>query len=258
MSEQFKSNEAEQKFQNYSGQLDQVTTRGDGKLELGEAFNKNLIDFTASLQHLNIHHEGKTAGSQFNGRVFENSSDVQGLINKLLPDELHYDQFGRAEITLDVSGAPESLGWTGIKRIEEIKKSFPDAVIESRPRIDGGIEAEEDDVSGAWYPEMARDPKSGRFEVLKDENGEVKNLKGKFEPNANIVSLPSKSAETNKITVIMQKDKSTGKPTVLTIFPGENAPAFPAKINSESYKASTLGNTQETRFWKDHAFIQQT
>ena len=93
---------------------------------------------------------------------------------------------------------------------------------------------------------------------LIDENGEVKNLKGKFEPNANIVSLPSKSAETNKITVIMQKDKSTGKPTVLTIFPGENAPAFPAKINSESYKASTLGNTQETRFWKDHAFIQQT
>lgn len=245
------------KFQGYSGRMEQMTTRGDGKLEIGEVFHKDAIDFGVASQHLNIHHEGKTAGSQFNGKIFENQADVETLIKKLLPDELHYDQYGRAEVTLEVSGMPESLGWSGVKSIEEIKESSPDATIESKLRMSGGTEAAEDGIEGAWYPETGRNSQTGQFEILKNENGEIKNPRGKFEPKANIVSLPSKSAETNKITVIVQKDKATGKPTVVTIFPGENAPAFPAKINAEGYKASTLGDTQETKFWKEHAFIQQ-
>lgn len=250
-------NTPDSKFLNYSGRFDQTTTRGNGTLELGEVFKRDEIDFGAALEHLRIHREGGAAGSQFNGRIFENPADTEVLLRKLLSEQLQYDQFGRAEVTIEVSGSPEPLGWAGVKSLEEIKKLSPEAVVESKPRVGGGVPAVEEGIEGAWYPEMGRNPKTGKFEILRDEQGGVKNPKGKFEPNANIVSLPARVAETNKVTVIIQKDTKTGKPTVLTIFPGENAPAFPAKIDTDAYKASTLGDTKEARFWKEHAFIQQ-
>jgi len=53
----------EEKFENFTTKMKQVTTRGDGTLEKGEEFIKADIDFGASLDHLKIHHEGGVAGS---------------------------------------------------------------------------------------------------------------------------------------------------------------------------------------------------
>lgn len=254
-------NPEQEKFNDFSATMEQITTRGDGTLEKADEFNKADIDFGAALDHLNIHHGGEVAGSQFNGEIFQNSEDVRSLLEKILPDTLNYDQFGRAELTLDVKHEGEQpLGYTGVKSIEELQTLFPDAVVEQKARIAGGAEGEEDGVRGSWYPEMEKDPATGRFVVAKNPDGSVKNPNGKFESLANIATVSSDKfrevSKTDKVTVIIQKGRDTAKPTVLTIFPGENAPAFPAKINSESYKASTLGDTKETNFWNEHVFIR--
>ena len=124
----------------------------------------------------------------------------------------------------------------------------------------GGIEATEDGIEGAWYPEMDRNQASGRFEIVLNEDKTVKNPKGKFEPRANIVTIDQNRfkevSKTDKITVIIQKDKEALTPTVLTVLPGENAPIFPAKIINENYKADSLNNSNEANYWENHAFIR--
>lgn len=250
----------EDKFKKYSAQVEQITTRGDGTLEKKGEFSRDDIDFGASLEHLRIHHGGEVAGSQLNGEVFAGPDDVQAMLKRLLPEKLHYDQFDRAEITLDISHeGQQPVGWSGVKSVEEIRQNFPAAKVEQRVRMPGGTEETIDGVGGAWYPETARS-KEGRFEVVKDDAGNVRNPKAKFEPKANIARIPKErfqeASKTNKLTVIIQKDRNTQHPTVLTIFPGENAPAYPAKIDTADYKASSLGNTKETRFWKEYAFIE--
>jgi hypothetical protein len=251
----------EQKFVNFSATLEQNTTRGDGTVEKGESFNKSEIDFGASLEHLQIHHGGEVAGSQFNPDVLSDPKAVEELLKQLLPDQLDYDQFGRAEITLDVSNPSDApIGWSGVKSIDEIRSAFPDAEIEETMRMPGGEEATEDGVAGAWYPEMARNPDTGRFEVAVDSQGNVKNPKGKFEPRASIATVDPERfkdiAQTKKLTLIIQKDRQTQRPTVMTIFPGENAPMFPAKIQAEDYQADTLHNSNESRYWAGHAFVR--
>ncbi|TSC76087.1 MAG: hypothetical protein G01um101433_817 [Parcubacteria group bacterium Gr01-1014_33] len=241
--------------------MEQITTRGDGKVETGEEFRGQDIDFGVALEHLKIHQDGEVAGSQFNGEIFRRSDQMKDLLGRLLPFRLQYDQYGRAELTFTVSHRERKpIGWTGVKSHEEIKRIFPGAVIEKQPRMPGGIEAEEQGIQGSWYPEMARNPETGQFVVARDEQGSVKNLKGKFEPLAYVAAIPKEKFQeisaTDKITVIIQKDTKTGRPVILTVFPGENAPAFPTKIDSADYKMSTLGDTKETSFWEQHAFIQ--
>lgn len=246
-------------FDGWSATFEQVTTRGDGKLELHDRFGKDEIDFGAVRDHLRIHEGGQIAGSQFNGDIFQSPDDVVRAVQKLLPETMSYDQFDRAEITLDVKlGSDQPIGGTGVKSLDEIHKQYPDARIEKRARIPGGFPGVEEGEDGIWYPETVRDSDSGRFVVAINPDGTPKNLHGKFEPLANIAILSGvEAAPVEKVTVVIQKDRQTGKPTVLTIFPGENAPAFPAKINSESYKASSLGNTNEKRYWAEHAFLQK-
>lgn len=248
-------------LKSFTATTEQVTTRGDGTLEKGEEFDKFDIDFSSALEHLKIHHDGDVAGSQFNSEVLPSSEQVEAMIKKLLPDVLTYDQYGRAELVLDVSHEGDTpLGWSGVKSVEEIKRNFPDAVIEKKLRMPGGVEAVEDGIEGAWYPEMDRNPETGQYEVVKDESGEVKNPKGKFEPKANIATVDAEKfrevAKTDKITVIIEKDKETGKPTVLTVYPGDNAPMFPVKFDTEDFKLDTLKDSNEERYWDEHAFIQ--
>lgn len=255
-----KKTESEE-FVGFDSSLEQTTTRGDGKLEKGEEFNKKQINFSGALEHLKIHHEGAVAGSQFNSKIFDSPQKVEELLIKILPHTLNYDQYNRAEITLDIShDTPESIGWTGVKNINDIKNDFPDANLERQMRMPGGIEATEDGIEGAWYPEMDRNQESGRFEIVLNEDKTVKNPKGKFEPRANIVTVDQdrfkEVSKTDKITVIIQKDKETLTPTVLTVFPGENAPMFPAKINTENYKSDSLNNSNEANYWENHAFIR--
>jgi hypothetical protein len=198
------------------------------------------------------------AGSQFNGEVVQGSDDLRYLLKKSLPATLQFDQFNRAEITLDFK-MEQPLGWSGVKSIEEVRTSFPDAQFEKTARIPGGEEAVEEGIEGAWYPETAR-TSDGGFEVVKDEEGKIKNPHAKFEPKANIVNIPKDRfrdiCKTEKITLIIQKDNQSNRPVVLTIFPGDNAPAYPAKISTESYKATSLGDTKEMKFWSKYAFIK--
>src|SRR3989344_1657177 len=174
----------EEKFKDFSAELEQTTTRGE-TMEKGAEFQKADIDFTAAI-----------------------------------------DQFNRAEITITINKKDSSpIGYTGVKSIEEIKTLYPEADIKQEVRIPGGEPGVEDGVVGAWYPETDKNPETGRFEVVKDEAGNVKNPKGKFEPNVNIATVDAerykKDAGTSEITVIIQKDRKTEKPVVLTIFPGK-------------------------------------
>lgn len=251
----------EEELEKFSvSKMEQMTTRGDGTLEKKENFETKEIDFGSSLEHLRIHHEGEVAGSQFNGELFKEPEDVEKLLRNLLPEELSYDQFDRAEITLDVSYEGEKpIGWSGVKNMEEVKEKFPEAEIKKEMRFGGGEMATEEGVEGMWYPEMERD-ETGKFVVAKDKEGNIKNPKGKFEPHANIAYIPKSKFEeisqTEKITVVIQKDKENEKPMVLTVFPGDNAPAFPAKINAENFKLDTLKDTKEEKYWENNVFIK--
>ena len=139
-------------------------------------------------------------------------------------------------------------------------EGFEGVSIEHGMRIPGGEPAEVDGVKGAWYPEAVRDPETGRFETATNTDGSVKNPHGKFEPDALIATTTEDAIQgvssTDKITVIIQKNPETAAPTVLTIFPGENAPAFPAKIQSEAYQVDTLQGGPEAAYWREHAFVK--
>jgi hypothetical protein len=235
------------KFKNFSAALEQTSTRGDGSVEKGPNFKKSEIDYSVVLNHLKIHSEGTAvAGSIFNGEVVGSPEEIKEMVDHLLPETLNYDQHGRVELTFDVEHSGEQpIGWSGVKSIEEIQKVFPDAKIKKEIRmLDDHKDATEEGIAGAWYPE-------------KDKDGNVINQKGKFEPLANIVTVDAdefkKVSATNKISVIIEKDKDTQKPKVLTIYPGENAPMFPAKI--PKYEIDTLIGPAE-EYWKTHAFIR--
>lgn len=261
MSETFKPQPNSEKFKDFSQKLEQTTTRSD-KLELSsETFKKDEMDFGASLDHLKIHYGGEVAGSQFNSEIFTGPDDMKALILNLLPDNINYDQFGRAELTLKIQN-PENkhMGWSGVQSIESLKENFPQTEIKKEIRTPGGEPAEVDGITGAWYPETTRNPQTGQFEIAKNDDGSIKNPHGKFEPMANVAAVAdfNEAAKTDKITLIIQKDRNSGKPTVLTIFPGENAPAFPAKIDSESYKADSLKDPKSNEFWSNHVFVRKT
>lgn len=262
MTKTFENNETEKggEIKNELLNIEQITTRGDGKIEKGEEFLRDDIDFKNALEHLNIHHGGEIAGSVFNAEVVKDPEAVKKMIINLLPEKLNYDQFGRAEITLEVGGIKKPLGFSGISSIEDIQKKFPGVEIKKEIRMPGGEASNEGGIDGAWYPETTRD-ENGKFVPAKDAEGNIKNPKGKFEPESNIAYVSNLEMEstmaTRKMTIILSKEKESGKPSVLTIFPGENAPAFPAKIDTENYKANTLDSTNESEFWKKHVFIRK-
>lgn len=237
--------------------IEQKSTRGDGSVELGEAFENGNIDFSGVMSHISIHTGGEDAGSQFNGEKFDSTESVIEAVRGLLPESLQYDQHGRAELTILIEG--ESVGFTGVKSLQELE-GFEGVSIEHGMRIPGGEPAEVDGVKGAWYPEAVRDPETGRFETATNTDGSVKNPHGKFEPDALIATTTEDAIQgvssTDKITVIIQKNPETAVPTVLTIFPGENAPAFPAKIQSEAYQFDTLQGGPEAAYWREHAFVK--
>lgn len=237
--------------------IQQITTRWDN-LKLWEKFSKSDIDFAWSMDHINIHINWQVAWSQFNWKVFKDSKELRNFVSNLLPDSIQYDQFDRAEITFDIeSDVP--IGWTGIKSIDNIQKSYPKAIIQKEIRIPWWQESVLNGIKWVRYPEMIRNPETWKFEVALDQKWNIKNLYWKFEPQANIVRIDSddfyKLAATNKLTIIIEKNKSTQKPQILTVFPGENAPAFPAKIDTENYKSDTLQG-KESDFWEKYVLIK--
>ena len=236
--------------------VEQFSTRGDGKVELKEAFHKDEIDFSGAVDHLRIHTEGDVAGSQFNSEVFDSPEAVIDMVKHVLPESLDFDQNGMAELTLTVENSV--MGFTGVKSLDAIK-SMPGVKLEQGMRIPGGEPAEVDGIKGAWYPESGRNAE-GKFEVILDGQGNVKNPHGKFEPEAWLAQVDSATAKetlaTDKVTVIIRKNQESGVPEVLTAYPGENAPAFPAKIDTESYKADSLKTGQGAEYWKTHAFLR--
>jgi serine/threonine protein phosphatase PrpC/tRNA A-37 threonylcarbamoyl transferase component Bud32 len=239
-------------------EVQQITTRGP-ELKLSEEhFSPSDIDFAKSSQHLTIHHGGEVAGGQFNSERFANPSDVVELVTRSLPDKIHYDQFGRAEITLKIASPDgKPLGYSGVLSAAELAARIPGAKIETAARTPGGVPGELNGMKGTWYPEMVKDA-SGKFVVDRDAEGAVKNPKFKFEPDARIATVPAEALkrglETDKVTVVIQKD-AAGKPTVVTMFPGENAPAFPAHIEKYGVK-TTHAESAESKFWSDHVFLK--
>lgn len=240
-----------------SVRIEQRSTRGDGSVVLGENFNIDSLDFSAAIDHLSIHTDGEIAGSQFDGERFAGPDDIIAMVTSSLPDTLQYDQHDMVEITIQTEGV--MVGFTGVKSIEELH-SMEGVTIELGMRIPGGEIGEVDGVKGAWYPEVARDAETGKFEVVKNPDGSIKNPHGKFEPEAYIAKVEgaelSRVLATDKVTAIIRKNPDTGAPTLLTVYPGEIAPAFPAKIASEHFQLDTLHGGQEAGYWSEHAFIQ--
>lgn len=236
--------------------VEQTSTRGSGVVELGEQFGRDSIDFTRASEHLAIHTDGEVAGSLFNGELFPDADTIIGKVRASLPESLQYDQHGRAELTITTEG--EVVGYSGVKPKAEL--GHVDGVrIEKAMRTPGGEPAEVEGVTGAWFPEMARKPEGG-FGVVTNPDGSVKNPHGKFEPEAWIAHVSEggmkQASATDKMTVILQKDPESQLPVALTIFPGENAPAFPTKIESETFQVDTLQGGPEAAYWDEHAFVQ--
>jgi len=63
-------------------------------------------------------------------------------------------------------------------------------------------------------------------------------------------------AKTNKVSIVMRKDPTSGRPVVLTAYPGEIAPPFPAKITTEAFSADSLRDGKAADYWQTHAFIK--
>ncbi len=233
----------------------QETTRAEHVESSGQKFTKDSIDYSAVLSHLGIHTGGEVAGSQFSGELFSSAEDIVKFIGEVLPSELEYDQFGRVELTLDVA-LPEgqAIGYAGVKSVEELQRSG----ISPQPamRTPGGESGEVDGLKGAWYPETVRDA-SGAFVVATAEDGSVKNPRAKFEPEALIGQVDNPdAAKTTRLSVVIQLDRESGKPVVLTAYPGEIAPPFPVKIDTENFKVNTLHDGPEAKYWKEHAFLK--
>jgi len=239
--------------------IEQTSTRGDGTVALGETFARDDIDFSSVIEHLRIHTEGSVAGSQFNGKEFPTPEDIISSVASALPEQLQYDQHGRAELTLTAEGVV--VGYSGVKPLGELD-GIVGVRIEQGVRTPGGEPGEAEGIKGAWFPEMVRNPQTGRFEIATNPDGSVKNPHGKFEPEASIAHVDEavcrEALATDKATVIIQKNPESGAPTVLTIFPGENAPAFPTKIESEGLQVDTLQGGPEAEYWAEHAFIIQS
>jgi len=237
--------------------IEQTSTRGDGSVKLGEKFKRDDIEFSRVVEHLVVHTEGEVAGSQFDGAVFASPQAVIDMLITALPDGLQYDQYDRAELTLTTEGV--IVGYSGVKSVSELEDIDGVQIIRDM-RIAGGDPAEVEGIKGAWFPEMIRNTETGRFEVATNPDGTAKNPHGKFEPEALLARVEEDSLlqalATDKITVILQKNPENEVPTVLTIFPGDNAPAFPSKIESEVFQADSLRGGPEEVYWGEHAFIQ--
>lgn len=239
--------------------IEQTSTRGDGSVEQVEPFAKDIIDFSGALDHIGIHTEGAVAGSQFNGELFDSPSGVADMVTDALPETLHYDQHGRVELTLTIEDKDKVVGYSGVQSLDKLEGA-EGVRIERAMRMPGGESAEVDGIKGAWYPEMTRNPNTGKFEIALNPDGSVKNSQGKFEPEALIATVEQQEATealaTDQLTVIVQRNPENDLPTVLTIFPGENAPAYPTKIQSEAFQVDTLKDGPEAAYWADHTFVK--
>ena len=236
--------------------IDRISTRGDGQVEkTGNFFEKNAIQWESSMSHLKIHHGNEVPGSQFNGEVFENPEAVKEFLIENLDQNIEYDQHGRVELTLNLK-TPDNkpVGWTGVASVNKLKAMGAEVVKENRMK--GGVKGKLDNEEGMWFPEMKFD--SNLKKMVEIEGGKKE---AKFEPKANIAYVSGeqfrKMGATQKLTLIIQKDNKTGLPNVLTIFPGDNAPAYPAKVDTDSFKANTLKrDSNERKFWNEHAFLK--
>jgi len=212
-----------------------------------EKISKKDIDFKSVLPHLNIHISGEVNGSQFDGKVFSNPEEIMEKVVSNLPSEIPFDEFGRSEITLKFS---KNVWFTGISSIEDLKTTFTYWI-----RNPWGEEWEYNWLKGAWYPEMAQNPETGKFEVVRNSDWEVANPKFKFEPKLYLAEVPELSS-TDEITVILQKwDNSETKARALTCFPGENAPSVPTYIG-KYWVDTTAHDSLESKYWREHAFLK--
>lgn len=248
----------------YASSLVQVSNRGEQEIRWSDTFEKKSIDWSRVLEHLSIHMDGEVAGSQFDGELFKSPKEVVDLINAALPDEMSYDQYNCAAITAEVSQKDDRLpiGWSGVKSKEEISNIYPDAIIEKAIRMPGGFEDTVDGIEGAWYPERKFNKQTGQTEIILDDDGKPANPRAKFEPKANIARVGldkfKEVAATPKITVIIVKGRGEGKPMVVTAYPGEYAPAFPAMIDTKNFKSkdSLAADSPESKYWQEHVFIK--
>lgn len=248
----------------YASRVEQIPCQGEEVLESLESFDKNSIDWSRLLDHLSIHMDGETAGSQFDSAVFKSPQEVVDLIMAALPDTIPLDQHRSALITIDIAKehGPMMVGWAGVKAVSEIRSIYPEAEIKKEIRMPGGVEDNVDGLEGAWYPERKYNPETKSADIVLGDDGQPVNPRAKFEPKANIVRVAEDKfrevAATSKIALVIVKNREEDKPVAVTAYPGENAPAFPARIQTKSgYKKDTLSpDSYETRYWQDHVFIK--
>ncbi|MFH1728480.1 MAG: hypothetical protein ABIA04_08680 [Pseudomonadota bacterium] len=239
------------------------STLGDGVLTLvPEAFIKSDLSTTHVKGELSKHMDKQTDKLQFNRELFADSQEVVDFAMRWLPETIQYDSHGRAEITLEVQ-LPVGIviGKSKVVSLESIQRNFPDAVLVVEPLQAGGRRAEVEGVEGTWYPEMKLNERTGQWEVIRNDQGLPANPDFRFEPDAQVAYVDAhsfqKACETNKVTIIIEKNSATGKPEVEAIFPGNNAPNFPVIVDHGITKIDTVkADSPETLFWNDHVFVK--
>jgi hypothetical protein len=217
------------------------------------------IDYSRVLSHLRIHHSGRIAGGEFNDERFPAPQDVIAAVQNILPPTLQYDINDRTELTAELS--EPIVGYQGVIAIKDAEATTT-ITLEQGMRLPNGTPSTFQGIRGAWYPERAFNQDTQQFEIITDGQGTPVNPYCQFVPLATIAIVDQRLAEdalaTNCLTAIIQRNPATNQPTMLTIFPGQNAPAFPEYINAANWKKDTLHDPATNAFWETHAFTKIT
>jgi hypothetical protein len=238
----------------------QQSTVSSDDLKLSGPLKIEDIDFDYLKSHISIHKGGAVAGSQFNPEAFKGEI-IEGIKHLLKAHPVQKDQHGKAELTFKIktpSGSP--AGWSGVHEIKDFKKAFPNVAIELKPReteLDGvkGILETYKGVKGVWLPESEN--VGGKWQVSRNEDGSVKNPKGKFDPYMNIATVSEddfkNNGHTDLVSVILITTKE-GKTMAVTAYPGKITPPAPTAI--PKFKVDTVNSQELIDFWKDHVFVK--
>lgn len=214
-----------------------------------EKVSKAEINFDSCADHLKIHQWWETPGSIFDWKVFKSSQDIISAVKENLPKEVPFDEFWRAEVTIDFA---KNIWWTWVLKQSELSDIYKIYDLKKEVRTPWWVEWEFEWVKWAWYPESWRNPETWKFETLKNQDWSILNEKFKFEPVANIAQVPF-LPKTKKLTAILQKWKNWSV-SMATAFPWDNAPAFPALI--EKFWVNKISDSLESRYWEEWVFLK--
>jgi hypothetical protein len=210
---------------------------------------RSAVDIAGMIPHLQIFGESTgTLRSEFTLP----REQIQQAVAAGLPEQIHFDEHGRAEFTIDYTdaqGRPIDVGYDLVLSVDEfnaLKAQYPYSERRLLPITDEG------------QPSTSRGP-PGRVVTLPD--GSVR-----YMPDLAVFVVGPEalgSLRTSRITVIIQLDPQTRRPRVLSITPGDPTPSLPRIIRDAQGNIvvdTTRKGAIEQSFWRErgneHGFVR--